>query len=143
VRYVAPLFTTLEDFDRIYSTNEVLSESVFLRPTVFGPFTDVDRHCVSFTDRKTVHWLSEPRTVEERGDDETLLRGVMATLHERGDQALSVPALRDLLGQLAHITSRDLPEAGIRATPEELLRRISYLARVYLQAETLLVRPQA
>jgi len=60
-----------------------------IEPRLVGSFSDTERHCVSFTDRKNVQWLSEPHTAHENTDDDTLRQDVEAAIRDVGDTALS------------------------------------------------------
>jgi len=138
VRYVAPIFSTLEEFDHLYLTNSVLTNSVFVRPHKIGDFVDGERHTVSFKDRRAYHVLSEPRTEEEPTDDETLARVISGGIEERGAAALTAPALRELRQQLLSIIGEYGTTLLIVVSPDReptsLLRDIGYLARVYFGA---------
>ena len=146
VRYAAPLFHREEDLNDAYTKGEMLERSVFLRPSRIGPLPDGEDHSVSFRDRKSMVFMSEPHLFEDRVDEEDLAIEVQRGLRLRQNRRFEEDVL-DIRSRLLtavierrpHLFSRDAEIALSERDSRRAIADIGYLARTYVGAEAIVV----
>jgi hypothetical protein len=106
VRYAAPMFHTVVEFNEAYLNGQILRRSIFLRPSGIGPLPDDADHHVAFRDWKAWWFLSDPRRGDAPLDEETFDADVRHDIGERGATALGEPRLRALVHMMIAIVIR-------------------------------------
>jgi hypothetical protein len=63
VLYAAPVFTTPDELCDAYTSDSVVSRSVFVRPSTIGPLPDDEAHHLSFQTPHKLYFCSRPREI--------------------------------------------------------------------------------
>lgn len=149
VRYVAPVFHTIPQFNDVYLEGRVLQNCIFIAPLWIGDL-DAGRHHVAYTDRTDWRVLSEPRRGDHPADEEEFTAAVRRDIGQRGAIGLTDASLRELAGKMVSILEEEdsdlnrnrarrkrMPVSyrSILLGLENPLQQVSYLARTFFGSE--------
>jgi hypothetical protein len=153
VYYVAPLFHTTDEFNQTYLSDTILRRSIFLRPGAIGALADDGPHHVAFEVRNRWFVYSDPRSGDERVDEEAVEQRVRRSVRERGARRLTAEGWREVVEKIVHVLERerDRPERdrALRRVQMDVFRRVvsnrhpaeqvAYLSRAFLESQCVVV----
>jgi len=149
VYYAAPHFHLPEELNDAYINHQVISRSVFYKPSEIGPLPDDENHHVSFKAGHPAYLFSEPRQFRDESKsreslDDDLLEGYWRYPRLDGTRETTERLANDLFScvkERIYAYSWMQPDA-IRLLGElEPRQRIGYISRTFLGCEALLVAP--
>jgi hypothetical protein len=146
VYYAAPLFNTEDELNNAFRFHHLVSESVFVRPSLIGALPDDKPHYVAFKPHWPVGYLcSKPRAfgpvIQGGNIVEELLLQSGGHRYIRGGESfdrLSAEMIRIGLGRAGDSVRGAYVEFTGRLAPES---RAAFLARVLFGAELILYQP--
>lgn len=150
VYYAAPHFHLPEELNDAYINNQVISRSVFFRPSEIGRLPDDEKHHVSFKYGSPAYLFSEPKLVREESEskrlfDSDLLEGYWRYPILDGGRETAERLANDLFACIKenlYAYSWMQPDA-IRLLGElDPWQQIGYITRAFLGCEALLVAPE-
>lgn len=108
VYYCAPAFHEIEDLNRFYLQRRIVSNSLWVRPSVIGELPDGKDHYLAFQLHGPCFFCSEPRKVDSRASFTDFSSVIGRAFHEKAQTALMPERLSELASLLADITREKL-----------------------------------
>lgn len=142
VFYVAPFFHLPDELNIHYLNRQILSNSVFVRPSDIGPLPDDGQHHVSYENTSYGIFRSEPRKIESAIDYQTFAESVSSAFDEP-DKLYVYENYKSLADHMVEILKEQKMRKPIdfRELPERMspLRQVAYLARTFFDCEFIIV----
>ncbi len=150
VYYAAPRFDTLDEFNSIYISGQMIHESVFIAPSSIGILPDENEHHIAFERNGSVGYLlSEPKRVQGKIEGEYFIPALLESLRKKKGLINSTEGFSRLAEKMVEIISEHnfydykytIARKKIKVEmPENLdpLSRVVYLARNYFNSALLL-----
>lgn len=147
VFYAAPLFYTMDDFNRLYLENCVSTESIWLPLESVPYLQDQEDHCITFTTNHDPAWHTDEQNLEgEKLEGDFAAESYLSTIRTRFEQDRLRRMNREYFEELKSDLLRVLAErevqvpANFRSRSDqsdlsELIGDIRYLLTTYLSLE--------
>jgi hypothetical protein len=142
VYYVAPFFTNQTDLNRFYTTNTVLSNSAFIKPSTIGPLPDKNEHHIAFQGTGLQYLFSKEPKILDTQKFSNVLSDIEIKLKRPEEQTIDL--LRRLEVQLKTIIGESKQGNSI-LNDDKLMKNLSpldsvtFLARYFFGCEFFLV----